>query len=251
MIFSTFLGGEGFDQISDMVVDREGTSHFVGSTDSRTFPTRNAFQQSAPIPGSTDSRLDAVFGSFASNGELTRASYLGGSGNDIGHAAGLFRGDLVIAGSTDSPDFPLKEPLQEEIGGGIDAFVTRVGASEPTVEFSTFIGGRRDDHAYGIDASRWVIALSGSTESTDFPTRHAFQSRNKGAFDAFIVTLDSRNAVGMSTLMGGARNEAALGIATRRKNLYAVGPTASSNFPFTTQPIKDKRSRAFFALFGI
>jgi len=55
---------------------------------------------------------------------VLHATYLGGSGPDIGYGIALDgSGDIFIAGSTNSINFPVYAAVQSAYGGGGDAFV--------------------------------------------------------------------------------------------------------------------------------
>ena len=44
LLYSTFLGGSGFDVLVDIAVDQEGNIYVAGVTRSTDFPTRHALQ---------------------------------------------------------------------------------------------------------------------------------------------------------------------------------------------------------------
>jgi hypothetical protein len=50
ILFSTFLGGSGNETSNGIAIDPQGNIHVAGQTQSSNFPTRNAFQPTAPAP---------------------------------------------------------------------------------------------------------------------------------------------------------------------------------------------------------
>src|SRR5207248_4408355 len=77
IVYSTYLGGSGYDAGSGIVVDNLGNVSLVGSTDSPDFPMVNAIQ---PTPGG---RIDAFVVTLnASGSALLFSTYLGGSADD-------------------------------------------------------------------------------------------------------------------------------------------------------------------------
>ena len=45
-----------------------------------------------------------------------------------------------MTGPTDSPDFPTVNPIQAALGGGTDAFVTKLNVAGDGLVYSTFFG---------------------------------------------------------------------------------------------------------------
>ena len=64
-------------------------------------------------------------------------------------------GNVYIAGSTGSLDFPTRNAYQEDFAGGGtpngDIFVTKVDASGDFIVYSTYIGGAGTDVGHGIE----------------------------------------------------------------------------------------------------
>ena len=86
--------------------------------------------------------------------------------------------------------------------------------------------------------------MTGSTDSTNFPTMSSIQSENGGAGDAFVTKIDpAGTTLVYSTYLGGSDSDAALGIAlNRRGNAYVTGFTSSTDFP-TASPLQAAKSR--------
>ena len=93
-------------------------------------------------------------------------------------------GNLVIVGSTSSPDFPLVSPLISATSSQA-AFVTEIDPQLQGILFSTKLGGSQQSEPYGIGTSAGAMTLdsagniyvTGATFNTDFPiTPGAFQS---------------------------------------------------------------------------
>ena len=126
--WSTYLGGSDLDGEIDngMRVDRHGNADVVGMTASSDFPTTPDAFQAHNAGGS-----DIAIAQFDRNGRLRFSSYLGGSGNDdTGGSAPAVdrRGDVFVAGATDSVDFPVSAgAVQPAYGGGpIDGILLEV-----------------------------------------------------------------------------------------------------------------------------
>ncbi|MCP5119531.1 MAG: hypothetical protein GY953_52695, partial [bacterium] len=102
---------------------------------------------------------------------LQYASYLGGIGEDTPTAISLDdAGNIYVAGTSASADFPIENPLQAGLGQGgfalADAFVTKLDPTGRTLLYSTYLGGNGDDSGIGIAAfGDGSVALTGMTTS--------------------------------------------------------------------------------------
>lgn len=126
--------------------------------------------------GSPQTQIQDAFAmKLDSAGNTVWATLLGGSGADSGQSVAVdAKGNVYLAGTTTSADFPLLNPIQPHLGNGIgdraDAFVAEIGASGSQLLYSTYLGGRWDESAVslGVDATGEVF-VAGTTMSADFP----------------------------------------------------------------------------------
>ncbi len=102
---------------------------------------------------------------------LVFSTYLGGSGS-YGVAVDP-SGNVFVAGSTASSNFPFLNAFQSTYAGNTDAFVSEF-TSAGGLAYSSFLGGGQQDIAYAIvvDSSSSAV-IAGSTISGDFPIRNA------------------------------------------------------------------------------
>ena len=132
LAYSTYLGGSQGDSALAIAVDATGAAYVTGWTLSPNFPTGNPFQ--ATLNGSEDAFV-TKFNPNGGAGPLTLAysTYLGGTGaNEAFAIVADPTGGVLVAGSTDSTDFPLANPYQATLSVGQDAFVTKL-VFEPTL----------------------------------------------------------------------------------------------------------------------
>jgi hypothetical protein len=190
LAYSTYLGGDGEDFGSGIALDSSGNAYATGTTDSATFPTTpGAFQ---PTNGGGDS--DAFLSKINPTGSgLVYSTYLGGAAEDDGNDVAVdAQGNAYVTGTTASANFPAVNPVQPTLGGGFDAFVTKVNPAGSGLAYSTFLGGSGDDggHAIGLDSSQSVY-VAGSTASTNFSTTPAAlqTAYGGGLSDAFIAKI--------------------------------------------------------------
>ncbi|HUI44199.1 MAG TPA: choice-of-anchor D domain-containing protein [Terriglobia bacterium] len=111
---------------------------------------------------------------------------------------------------------------------------------DPTLAYSTYLGGSNIDTANGIAVAPDNTAfIAGGTFSTDFPTEHALQPNAGGPSDfpqdAFVSKISADGATLLySTYMGGSGTDSAQGIAVDTfGDAYVAGYTDSADFPVT------------------
>jgi Bacterial Ig-like domain (group 3)/Beta-propeller repeat len=173
---------------------------------------------------------------------LVYSTYVGGSGADQGNGIAVdSAGSAYVTGWTTSTDFPTKNPLQPSYGGSGDAFVAKLNPAGSALLYSTYLGGSRSDHAYGIAVdSSGNAYVAGYTSSTDFPTMNPLQPALYGYEDAFVTEINpTGSALVYSTYLGGSGSDHAYGIAVDSSgNAYVTGITQSTNFPVTPGAIQ-------------
>lgn len=105
LVYSTYLGGSGFDSGLDLDVDSFGNAYVTGETDSTNFPTVNPLQ---PSNAGGSQPYDAFVAKLSPSGSaLLYSTYLGGSGYDRGESIEVdSSGNMYLAGPTTSTDFP-------------------------------------------------------------------------------------------------------------------------------------------------
>jgi hypothetical protein len=173
---------------------------------------------------------------------LIYSTYLGGNDLDAGYGITVdSSGNAYVAGATASTNFPTKNPLQPSYDGGqYDCFVAKLNPTGSALVYSTFFGGSGDDSALFIAVhSSGSAYITGSTTSTNFPTKNPLQASFGGGTDAFVAKLNSTgSALVYSTYIGGSGREYGTGIAVDSSgNAYVAGGTTSTNFP-TKNPLQ-------------
>jgi Beta-propeller repeat/Abnormal spindle-like microcephaly-assoc'd, ASPM-SPD-2-Hydin/Cep192 domain 4 len=232
VLYSTYLGGTGFDQVNGIAVDSDGNAYVTGQTQSTDFPTSaGAFQTTAGGNG------DAFVAKLSASGStLSYSTYLGGGGADFGQGIAVNSSrNAFVVGSTQSADFPTASPLQAARLGTADAFVTKVNASGTGLTYSTYLGGGGSDLglAIALDGSSNAY-VTGTTSSTNFPiTAGALQITPGGSGDAYVSKLSASGAALVySTYLGGSAFDRADAIAVDSLGAaYVTGLTNSTNFP--------------------
>jgi hypothetical protein len=229
--YSTYLGGSGGESGNAIAVDRRGQAYVTGEiTSSLDFPTENAVQTTF---GGGES--DAFVAQFTADGRALRyATYLGGRGFDTGISIAVDKKDQAfVTGQTFSSDFPIHNALQSTFRAG-DAFVAQFSADGRALRYSTYLGGSGTESGHGITVDKKGQAyVTGSTNSSDFPSENALQPMYGGRSDAFVAQLTAEgDALLYSTYLGGSGQDQGIGIAVDKKGqVYVTGRTDSTDFP--------------------
>jgi hypothetical protein len=239
-VYSTFLGGSGYDFGSSIAVDSTGNAYVTGETDSIDFPTVNPLQgelgQGIHIQDAFVAKLNAA------GSALVYSTYLGGENVDRGVGIAVdSAGNAYVTGDTISPGFPIANPLQSHHAGGThDAFVSKLNATGSALIYSTYLGGRDDDVGSGIAVDSVGNAyVVGATESLDFPTVNPVLGRVAGVDDAFVTKLNVTGSLAYSTFLGGGHVDRSLGIAVDNAgNAHVTGITQSPDF-LTANPLQE------------
>jgi hypothetical protein len=230
LLLSTYLGGKRWDEATAIAVDKIGDIYLTGFTDSPNFPLKNSSQNK--VRGV----CDAFVTKLRADGSAPSYSVLiGGSITDRAYDIAVDDlGRAHISGATYSADFPCVNAIQNHNNGGADAFIATLSPLGSHLLFSTYLGGAKDDHAFGLalGASRSIF-ITGRTFSPDFPTWNAYQGvynsgLNNAAGDAFIAQISENHQLSSSTFFGGARYDTFFRIAANSHDeCYAAGETFS------------------------
>ena len=218
LISSTYFGGNDYDQVNSLAIDSSNNLLITGQTDSTDFPGHGSLNISSGIP-------DVFVSKFNPTGNLVFTSFLKGnvSQNGYGIATDIL-GNFFVTGTTRSSDFSLLHAYDTKLTS-IDnsGFVAKFNSSGSLL-FSTYTNSSFNS-AIAVDtmANCYIVGLNGffeqlsssggllynsnitgsngrdivindknyifitgTTMSTDFPTKNAFNSTYGGISDGFI-----------------------------------------------------------------
>jgi hypothetical protein len=236
--WSTLFGGSHYDISNGIVLDQEDNIIISGSTESDDFPTLNG---SFPNKIGLD-YYDSFLTKFNPNGSIIWSTYFGGSENDYSqkYCLGIdSMNNIIIAGTSSSSDFPIKD--------GITALTTTVNSvysdiflakwnSDGELLMSSHFGGNGWDDSLGLTIDQDNnIYISGSTDSSDFPTTALSTSKKLyEGDDCFISKLSPHGNLLWSSFIGGSKEETACSVTMISNSFLAViGDTLSTDFPTT------------------
>jgi hypothetical protein len=193
--YLTYLGGSIGEWNPSIVVDPTGNAYVTGLTESPDFPT---------TPGAYDAlRLDAFAAGFVTKlnpagTALVWSTYLSGSidSTDIAGVKLDSAGNVYVAGTTSSPDFPTTPGaiLSSQPSPVDDVFVAKLSADGSRLEYSGTLGSSNYDRATGFARDGdGALYITGTTSSANFPTTPgAFQTVQPGLNNpaGFVTKID-------------------------------------------------------------
>ena len=243
LVYSSLLGGNGFEGGNDIAVTPAGVAVFVGNTTSFNFPTKSS-SSLPPFQTVQGGINDAFIAKVSPSGALIYSTYFGGNGIDEAKSVAVDSSERAyVTGRADSSasTFPLKNAFQPtRVGVSADAFVAKFNADGTALFYSSFLGGgstTNDGFGIAIDAGGNAY-VTGNT-SGSFSSVNGFPSSVLGG-TTMVAKIEPSDATGTTTpkllyldTFGGL-NSVGTGIAVDpRGNVYITGIAHSS---FHTTP---------------
>ncbi|MBU0717841.1 MAG: hypothetical protein KJ749_06285 [Planctomycetes bacterium] len=171
---------------------------------------------------------------------LLASTFIGGSDRDHDSTIALDDSHVYVTGRTGSSSFPTTSGAYDESYNGDnvawgDVFVIRCDKDLSTIEASTFIGGSDGEWPGAIAIDESYVYVTGSTESSDFPTTiGAYDEGWNLHSDTFVLRLTKDLAtLDASTFLGGWNAERSYSLVNDGNAVYVTGWTASHDFPTT------------------
>ena len=242
LVYCSYLGGAGSDQINAVQVDSHGHLYITGSTDTGDLLATNGAYSTTLI--SQTSIFMAIIDIVPGSGyPILYFTYIGGGGVDIPLSLAVdAQQNVYLAGTTTSTNFPTTINAVQTTGAGsvVSGFVLELNpfglSGAVSMVYSTFLGGTTGDtSANGIAVDRnGLIDVIGSTKATDFPlTDSAYMGVTWGPQDAFVCQIDPNAGVlNYSTYLGGELADQGRAIAIAPNGmLYFAVTTESTEFP--------------------
>jgi len=200
--------------------------------------------------GQTSPCTDAFVAKISASGTLIWATYVGGTGDDSAGAIAVdAAGNVYVAGTTQSTDFPLTANAFKKSGpaspGGVPVgFLFELDAAGAHLLYSTYLGSGDDYPAAVAVGPAGDLYVAGHALSGAFPALNALQPTSGGgdcsnAFqkltcgDAFVMHWRASDMTLLaSTLFGGSGDDSASALALDQSgNVYFTGSTTSTDFP--------------------
>ncbi len=224
LVFSTFSGSTAMTYGFSATYDHAGSLYAGGECFDVGWPvSAGAYQV---LYGTA---IDAGINKYSSNGNnLLYSTYYGGNGRDLPNNMIVNQaGELVICGSTSSPNLPVPAGCYDNTfnGGFTDIFIARFSTAGDTLRAATYIGGNNTDGQnsaslspnYGdgnrgevLTDSLGNIYIACSSSSGNFPvTAGALQTSPAGLQDGVVCKFnEGLSSLLYSTFLGGNGDDA-------------------------------------------
>ena len=255
IIWATYYGGSGNDEVFGLAADSLGNVYLAGLTTSTNgIATSGAYQSN--YGGGIG---DAFLAKFSSAGALQWGTYYGGSGSDVCKGVCCDKaGNVYITGYTYSTDSIATAGAYKTSGGGdaVDGYIAKFNGAG-TILWATYYGGSDDDEPTGIACDNsGDVYITGGTSSTDsISTPGAYQVNYESYDDdAFLVKFNSLGALQWGTYYGANGSNGVQGIACDGAgNVYITGSTSCTDSmatPGAHQTVLTGAANAFLAKFN-
>jgi hypothetical protein len=222
LAYGTYVGGSGADWGYGIAVDTNGNAYLTGSTSSNDFPLANPFQSS--LTGQGDAFVTALNPTASA---FVYSTYLGGSASTSGSGIAVDgTGEAYVAGSTNSPDFPVKNTLYS-CGNPCGApFLTKFDSSGSALVYSTYL----NPNAYVINGP--TVAIAVDQNGSAFV---AAGSMNQQPSFWDVSASGTLNFSGVFSISGLFVSGYSLGVGVDAAGNLYIG-AGSVNVPFDTTP---------------
>jgi hypothetical protein len=236
LVYSTYLGGSGFDGGSGITVDSSGNAYVTGQTQSTNFPvTPGAIQTVCNHGGNCANYADAFVSKINPTGSaLVYSSYLGGSSYDYGLGIAVdSSGNAYLTGYTASKNFPVTPSVfQTTCNDGIkcakygDAFVAKLYIAAAT---TTMLSSSPNPSTYGQAVTFTAAVTSSAAAPPDGET---------------VSFMKGGKVLGTGTLIGGSASFTTSMLKVGTTTIKAVYGGDSDFTGSTSKPVKQVVSKA-------
>src|SRR5579863_4008278 len=270
LIYADYIGGNGEDYGTGIVLDSADEVYLTGSTSSSNYPAVKAFQPQQPGPYA--GLLTKVSADGAS---LLYSTYLGGNTFDVPTGIAIdSTGEVHVAGYTMSQDFPVANAYQGTVSPnqsgqyGYYGFLTKFASDGQSLVYSTYVSGNLNVNQgcatpcyplpYNAVNSLTVDAngnayLVGTTNTYNFPvSAGSYQSSNNTPQDAnvgFVTKFFGTGTLAYSTYFYASSGDpiqiSAIAVDASGSAYFTGSAQSDGTFPVTSNGICDPATYGF------
>ncbi len=126
LVYSTLVGGDGYEYVSDLSIDSSGQVYVVGQTMSDNFPIANAWYDEYRT------NEDGFMFELSAEGKyLIHSTYVGGQCHDECNSVAVdSSGNVYVTGGTDSIDFTTLNAYDDSYSNYMDCFLIKFESVE-------------------------------------------------------------------------------------------------------------------------
>ena len=258
LVYSTYLGGSGFDEPASIAVDTLGEAYIAGTTTSQDFPVSNAYQSAALANQGGAYGNYGFLTKFTANGSsLNYSTYFAGNTNVANCGSSCYptpysaisavaldaNNNAYVAGTTNTSNFPYtsgayvtsNSPVADAAIGFVSKF-----ESAGTLDYSTYFYGSSGNPvgigAIAVDGSGSAYITGTVSSDTTFPTTSTSicnpSVSGVGCSYAFVSKFDPTAATLLYSTFLGLNNYASPEsiVLDSSNNAYVVANTDSAAF---------------------
>lgn len=264
LLFSTYSGSSANNFGFTATYDEEGFLYAGSISFGDGYPTTVGAYQQVWAGGDGQGGLvgtDITLTKYTLDGtDRVYSTYLGGSNDELPHSLIVnSAGELIVMGTTSSPDFPVTagalsttfsggtivapSGVGVEYVNGADLIVTKFTADGGALAASTFLGGSANDGVNSVADLRFNYAdefrgevelddddnvyIASCTFSNDYPVQNALQPALAGGLDGVITKLTpDLDGLIYSTYFGASGDQGVYSLAVRSDDdIYICGGT--------------------------
>jgi len=242
VLWATYLGGGGADEVWALAVDRGGNVFVSGSTTSQDFPITAGVYRSRPGEG--------FVAKLSPDGRALGAStYLGGVATAVAVDAG---GSVFLTGFVRGADFQTTAGVYQSAryAEDRDAFVLKLDSGLRTAAYSTLLGGSGGDAAHAIVVdSQGNAVVTGLTIAPVVGVRFPATPGSYQHVSATSVFASKLNASGsallFSSVFGGEGGSYGMRVALDSSSNVYIHGVAPPGFPVTPLAFSSGQGNGF------
>jgi Bacterial Ig-like domain (group 3)/Beta-propeller repeat len=241
--FSTYLGGNRYDELGGFAVDAAGNSYVTGSTQSAIFPLVN------PLDGTLVAGSVTFVSKLNKSGSaVVYSTYIGGATSSAAAALALGADGSVYFGGTAGSGLPTTAGVVKPTNtGATTGYVARLAPAGNSLVFSTYYGVDTKVTAVAPNADgSVVVAGSVGPSGSITTTAGATFTANRGGF---LLRL---NSTASSVQFGTYFDSITAAAVDSSGNMYVTGSTQNTDLPVVNalQSVKRGGLDAFVTKFA-
>lgn len=273
--YITYIGGNGAEIPTSIITDDNGELYILGTTSSTNFPGTDKGFQTTFNGGSFVQPIgyyrfttgsDIVVSRLSKNGDsILVSTYMGGTANDGLNTLGLVfnygdqlrgdinidtNGDVYVASTTQSNDFPVLGGVQNTYGGNQDAVLFKLNPDLDNLIWSTYLGGNSPETgtAMNLDTLNNAFIVGATRSELDFPVTDTLEGYDANTNSEAYVTKISPDgsAILASVKVGTDGAEQAYFVQLDNdQNVYILGQNIFEAYPITSGTYFNKNGGVF------